>query len=227
MRQKNWSSLAEVLHTIEQCTPYLILRNYEELTDEKYYMAGHEDIDFLVQDSAKVRRALQARNDLWYRSHDHCFIVIKGVDVKIGLRYVGDGYYDRAWEMEMLRKRRLHPEGFYVMDDEDYFYSLLYHALLQKRIFQEDYRIRLKEMGRAFNIILDKEEDYKKCLFQYLIKCGYWVEYPRDVNVPINYADVPQQLLKGYFRWKVCRYLRKGSNRIYKIYEKMRHRIEK
>ena len=50
----------------------------------------------------------------------------------LDIRCVGDGYYDKPWE-EVMIKNRVKTEGIYVLCKEDYNYSILYHALLQKR----------------------------------------------------------------------------------------------
>ena len=53
--QKNWESLTAVLKAMEEAGPFIVLRNYEELDDENYFMSGHDDIDFLVTDDKKIR----------------------------------------------------------------------------------------------------------------------------------------------------------------------------
>ena len=206
-QQKNWNSLSEVLEAVEHTCPYVIMRNYEELSGENYYMSGHDEIDILCTDKRQVRRVLDVEKDVIWRSPDHGFIRIKDHRVKIGIRYVGDGYYDKHWEEHMLDTRILHEDGFYVMDEENYFYSLLYHALLQKKRLSEDYRNRLKVMAEKLGIILKEDADYMNCLIGYLRDRQYFVEYPRDLNVPIHYAGVPKDLLKGYPAWIVKRYM--------------------
>ncbi len=206
-KYKNWNSLSEVLDAIEHTCPYIILRNYEELSDENYYMSGHDDIDILCADKKAVRKVLDVEKDVIWRSWDHCFIRINNRRVKIGIRYVKDGYYDRNWEQNMLDHRVKYQDKYYVMDDENYFYSLLYHALLQKKYLSDDYAERLKVMGMTLGFILDSESDYLNCLIKYLVDKKYVVEYPKDLNVPINYQDVPDHLRKGYLTWKMKRYL--------------------
>ena len=44
---------------------------------------------------------------------------------------MGDNYYCADWEKDILSKRVLH-KGFYIMDDINHFYSLMYHGLCQK-----------------------------------------------------------------------------------------------
>lgn len=205
MGRKNWNSLSDVLDAMHSCGAYIILRNYEEIADETYYMSGHDDIDFLCSDAKACRNVLDVKKDVPWKSHDHCFVKIKNTDVKIGLRYVGDGYYDTKWEEDMISSRVAHEGGFYVMSDENYFYSLLYHALLQKKTLSEDYKTRLRRMGAEHGISIKEDSDFISILIDYLVKKGYKVPYTKDPSVPLNYKDVPEELLTGHSEWMVRR----------------------
>ena len=46
----------------------------------------------------------------------------------------------------MLDNRRQSKFGFYVLESDDYFYSLCYHALFHKRKLSEEYRKKLSNM---------------------------------------------------------------------------------
>lgn len=219
--QKNWSDLQSVISAMEKCGKCIILRNFEELSDEHYYMDGHEDIDFLCEDSAKVRKVLDAVPNVPWGSQDHVFVRIAGKKIKFGLRYVGDGYYCDEWERKMLADRVLYKGKFYVMNPADYFYSLLFHALFQKRKLSDDYRSRLKEMGRTFGIELDDEESFYKVIIEYLKNNRYVVEYPKDVTVSVNYKKIPPCYLRGrlgyFFRFFCGKLIMKTKTTIYKL----------
>lgn len=201
MEQKNWDNIKDVFHAMESCGAFLVLRNYEELTDDNYYMNGHADIDCLCEDAKKVRKMLQTKKNIMGRGKNHGFVLIHGQLVKFGFFHIGDGYYDAKWEKQMLETRVKHEGDFFVMNEENYFYSLLYHALLQKRKFSDEYRVRLRKMGENFGFNLLSDDDYKSCLFSYLIKEGYTVEYPEEPNVAVHFADVPKELLGKKKGW--------------------------
>lgn len=205
--QKNWDSLDGVLDAIDACGPYLILRNFEELSDQSYYMDGHDDIDFLCEDVKKVKSVLDVRKDVCWKSQHHFFIKLGDKDVKIGLRYVGDNYYDVNWEKEMLRTRIKGNGNFYRMDQENYFFSLLYHAVLQKKRLSDDYRIRLNKMGEELSLDLKGEEDFYSTLFAYMKRKNYKVVYPTDSTVTTNYAKVESGMKKGFLPWRIRRIL--------------------
>src|SRR3989304_4092278 len=55
------------------------------------------------------------------------YVAIGGRDVSVDIRFVGDCYYCEQWERDML-SRRVRAGGFFVANNENLFYSLLYHA---------------------------------------------------------------------------------------------------
>ena len=206
-KQKDWDSLKQVFSALDQCCGFLILRNHEELSEDSFYMDGHDDIDLLCDNEKKAREVLDVRNDVCWRSPCHGYIKIQGRDIKLGIRYVGDGYYDRSWEEQMIKSRRKNEKGLYVMDDEDYFYSLLYHALLQKKHLSEDYRKRLRSMAMGSGISLKSVQDCYRVLFAYMNEKGYKMVYPKDPTVPVNDRYVSKRLKKGYLEWRLRRIL--------------------
>ena len=154
MEYANFRDVLEVLHRNQIL--YVILRNYDNLLEQKVYMDGHGDVDMLVEDSYKVADLLGAKT---YQMHGddgtHYYVIVNRQRVSLDLRHIGDGYYCKRWQQDML-KRRVKYNGFYVMNVEDYFYSLIYHAILQKPIFSEEYRNRLSIMAKQLGIVISK-----------------------------------------------------------------------
>lgn len=201
--RKQWNSLEELFEALNENCNYLILRNYEEMDKKIFFLEGHDDIDLLCENQLQIKEFLGAvRNPFRVLSKDHFLVKVGESSVKMGLRYVGDYYYDTLWEKDMLKCKRLHKDRFFVMDSENYFYSLLYHALLQKKKLSDDYRIRLKKMAEQLGIILSMDDEYWTCLLAYLKKKGYFVTYPRDTVVPLNFSNVPKEMLRGKKEWR-------------------------
>ena len=96
--QKNWNNLYEAINAMNQTSPCLVLRNYEDMSNDNYFMKGHDDIDFLCENQQEIVRVLDARKNVYWGSPDHFIVKINGKDIKFGLRYIGDGYYDALWE---------------------------------------------------------------------------------------------------------------------------------
>lgn len=96
--------------------------------------------------------------------------------MSVDIRSVGDGYYCEEWEDAILKQRVPH-ECFYVMNEENHFYSLIYHAIFQKSALSDEYRLRLSEMwGKG----LQTEEKLIDILENYMVRQGYKYVYCKD-----------------------------------------------
>ena len=185
-------------------TDYLVLRNYENLTEtDSFFLDGHPDIDILCRDSMEIVNSINAqttRKDIPPFKGDgtHYYIFIEGKKVSLDLRFPGDGYYCQTWEEDMLQRKRM-VDGFYVMAPEDYFFSLIYHAVVQKRVFTEEYRIRLIEMAADLGLFPDSlnENGFLSLLQDYMRKHGYVFEYTKDCTVPCRFHLVDKKLIRN------------------------------
>lgn len=181
-----FSSVNEMFYTLNNCANYAILRNYETLPDE-IYVNKHNDIDVICESRENVAYVLNANKaqDLDYRVQ--YYVKVGDKIANFDLRYVGDKYYDEDLEKNILKNRIFNEKGFYTLSKEDYFYTLLYHALIHKREFAKDYQDRLKQMNPAFTdeISCDicKSMNF---LEEWLIDNRYIIEKPIDLSVFFN-----------------------------------------
>ena len=186
---------------------YVVLRNYEKMLEPKMYMDGHGDIDLLCEESNSMARAIGAQPF----QHDdgiHYYVKIAGEKVSLDLRSVGDGYYCTPWQQEMLHSR-VQENGIWVMNLENYLYSLIHHAILQKRSLSEEYSLRLKEMSQRQGVHVETltERSFISILEKYMVEKGYQYVYPRDFMVPLRTSIINKQLLQrdlslAYQHWK-------------------------
>ena len=193
--------------------PYLVLRNYENLLSPEIYVGGHGDIDLLCTDSRLLAEKVGARsynNKVKEVCGDgvHYYVLVAGKHVSLDLRSIGDGYYCTLWQKGMLERRVLW-NGFYVMNDYDYLYSLIHHAILQKRFFSDEYRFRLTEMCNRLHIKKkdDSAQSFIMLLEEYMGEHGYTYTYPTDTFVPLNKKYISCRLLEpnaalAYKHWK-------------------------
>lgn len=218
-KQKEWKDIWEVLKALNESCNYIILRNFEELEKGNMLMDEHDDIDFLCDDQQFMRELLGAVYRPITGNYDHFFICVGGRQVKIGIRYVGDLYYDTKWEQKMLEHRVWNQAGFYVMDEENYFYSLLYHALVQKKKLSEEYARRLKTMGSELKMLMESEEDFIRCLENYMLEKEYKVCYPVDTTIPFQTKNIQRVGIVGKEDWKwrkKKRFIIRGLRYIYR-----------
>ena len=206
---KRFDSISQVFNLLNDCgANYLVLRNYENMLNPELFVGNHADIDLLCEDSQKIVKILDAqttRKNVGELRGDgvHYFLMIAGNRVSFDLRQVGDGYYCDDWETDLLRKRR-RQDCFYVMDDENYFYTLVYHAILQKRQLSDDYRTKLIEMAAANRIPMKRsdEEGFIFVLQEFMKSKNYRFVYSKDKMVPNRFHLVDSTLVDtNYSRW--------------------------
>ncbi len=193
---------------------YLVLRNYENFHKPEIFINGHGDVDMLCDDSQAIVSLIDAiskRPDEYPLRGDgiHYYIIVGENEVSLDLRQIGDGYYCDKWEKDMLENRVMH-DGFYVMDNENYFYSLIYHAILQKKFLSDDYINRLTCMANQINVVIDhyNEKGFINALEKYMRQHNYVFTYSYDYVVPNRFNLVDKSLIKPNYKlwWRHFRY---------------------
>ena len=192
------------IEALDGCgTPYVILRNHENLHLSELFMAGHEDIDLLTADSRALAThigAMSFSDKVKEVCNDgvHYYVMIGDRTVSLDIRCIGDGYYCAQWQRDML-ERRVRENGVCVMDKQDYFYSLLYHCLLQKRSLSADAKARLKKMAAELNLTVDDDSirGLVHLLEDYMKRHHYTYTYPTDIFVPLRKKYIDRSLLQN------------------------------
>lgn len=183
-----WSNLGEFFEFLNENFEYAVLRNWEQYSTEQYF-SEEDDIDILCRDKAKFVDAIGGIQ-LYHRFNRCNYCVEIGNDnIKIDIRYIGDGYYCKQWEERLLERRIFSEKGFYVLNSEDYFYSLLYHVLVQKPKLSPAYYDKLKTMTddeRQFH----SEEELLLMLHDYMEGNNFYIEYPSDCAVFLNRKNI-------------------------------------
>ncbi len=193
---------------------YLVLRNYENLLKPEIYVDGHGDIDLLCDNSREIVELVNAqpkpvRHSRLTDDGIHYLIYVSDQPVQLDLRQVGDGYYCTKWEKDLL-ERRVMKDGFYVMADEDYFFTLAYHAILQKRSLSREYFIRLCHMADDLDLSIKEysESGLLHLLENHMRERGYRFTYSHDYMVPNRFHVVDSKLIDRNLSlwWKHCRF---------------------
>lgn len=210
----DFSSFQEVLDILHaNDVQYLILRNFDNLLTPEMYQDGHGDVDMLCEDSEFLADTIGAKyfikkNGELRADKTHYYITIDGKRVSIDMRVVGDNYYCEQWERDMLSTRVMN-NGFYVMNNEHQFYSLIYHAILQKPFLSDEYKERLNAMKHDFlkSETAFGEADFIRILQDFMRTKGYAFTYPRDILVPFRSSFVDSSLIARdlnlqFHRWK-------------------------
>ncbi len=146
---REWESFKDFFKALDEGSRYLVLRNYQDISDEGKAEGEHEDIDFLCDDLNCFEKISGCEPRKNKKDRIHQKISINGAVIPVDIRTVGDGYYDSFWEADMLKKRRRYADLFFIMDEKDEYYSLIYHAIIQKHSVSADYAKKLAAMSVA------------------------------------------------------------------------------
>jgi len=193
----SWNSIDEMFDELHKhsCN-YLILRNYEEMDEDNFYCSGHADIDILTDDNKKMVAIMKASPRFEQDDGIHYIINVKETPVIIDLRTVGDNYYDKNWTKNMLRNRIMYNNRFYIMDKNNYYYSLIYHANLQKEKLGDDYLFRLNKMAQDLDISAADQKSHLDVLECFMQDNGYYYTYPLDIWVTLRTDLIKKDMIK-------------------------------
>src|SRR5699024_4913559 len=123
-----WVSFQEFLSFTNMCSDWVVLRNHEYLPNN--FWGNDKDIDLLCDDLPKFISVANARKRSGGISAFET--TIEGKDVLLDIRYIGDNYYDSVWQKNMLDRKTIQQGIVPILREDDHFFSLLYHAKLQK-----------------------------------------------------------------------------------------------
>lgn len=186
-----WKSYEELFRVLKYSCNYLVLRGFEELPEHN----PAPDLDVLCwsyQRFASAAGAAQNRTMPFKGSVD-----IAGESVSLDMRFVGDKYYDPAWAQQMLQTKVLR-KGVYVPRDDHYFFSLLFHAKVQKPAVKPAYYGILESLAQRLGFDwyatqdLDNDAAMGRLLHGYLMAEGFLYEDPVDRGVHKNAAVIAE-----------------------------------
>ena len=178
----NWSTFFLFLNKVAN---YVVLRGFESLPQSN---AGG-DLDILVEDYQKVASFLgvvQLKEQL-YKG----FVTIEGKSISMDIRFVGDNYYDTLFQRNIL-EGRVDYNGLFVPNQDDYFFSLLFHCRVQKLKVKVEYIEILLRIAadRGFywfdQTILSSDKRSGQIIEGFYRGNGYKFSLPIDKHVVIN-----------------------------------------
>lgn len=207
---KNSENIEQLFDELNKHCNYLILRNFECFFDD-ILIEGHNDIDVLCaskKDRKIMVKILNAEPRIGIDNGIHYKFLYKNNEISLDIRTVGDGYYDQNWQKNMLKNKIYNPIGFYTMSQDDYFYSLIYHAIYQKEELSKEYLKRLRLMHPRMTEA--DQNDFEMLLLQYMNDHHYFYTYTYDKYV------------KLYFNKAIC-----GEKVKYPFSINLRHKSEK
>ena len=187
MEYKNYKSIEEFYVVLSHSDiKYVVLRNYENMHKDNFFVGGHEDIDILVDDVDKFVAATGVVPKMWPEDKWHFIVFIEGMGIPLDVREVGDCYYDPKWEADILERRQIADNGnWFVMSENDYYYTLAYHSILQKYQTSQEYIKRLDSMAEKLGLNVQGEKHHLKQLDVFMKTCKYKYTPPKDTSVSL------------------------------------------
>lgn len=221
------TSLKEFFGYLNHSCKYLVLRNWDNLLDDDIYVEDHEDIDILCDDLHSFIRLSGARRIHKECDRDNYMVVIEEKRVRLDVRWIGDGYYPSEWERKMLERRVMNYQDVYIPCPEDHFYSLSYHALIQKPSLSSEYLFKLSDLYASISNVETKLDEHGliTLLVRYLSLSSYKVTLPKDPGVLFN-KSVVQNMSKEIdiillfkrrvfkFKQRIRSYFKRFDNRL-------------
>lgn len=148
-----WKNVEQLFFILNNAIDYVVLRNFECLP-ESYTVKGHGDIDLLVENLNYIKYLTGAVN-VYPKKKNRCYhhININNEDVPFDFRHIADNYYDVNWERDILKTKTLEKDCFYIPNQEHLFHSLLYHGIIHKPVFGNDYKEKLERLSNDMNSV--------------------------------------------------------------------------
>jgi hypothetical protein len=219
-----WKSFDELFKILNLTVNYVVLRNFDNL--EEQLTSKHSDVDMLVEDRDLVIDMLNAKETTKIPYRAQYNVIIDNKKINFDIRYIGDDYYDKFWEMDILETKVINKKGFYIPNDNHHFYSLIYHALIHKKCVSEDYIEKFIEISKRINyeLLSSRLVDYEllNILFKFMRSNRYDFVEPYDLTVFYNQKLIKNKILtlisearfKKYYKPTLIKQLKKAIKKV-------------
>ena len=191
-----WDSLSQLFYVLNNTIQYVVLRNYELLPDS-FDPSIHGDIDLLVENLNKIVYLANARKKFPENPSNVAYYVpICNDEIQFDFRFLGDNYMDKRWEMEVLQSARefvldSHPMGIMIMSPLHQYYTLLYHAYVQKIKIAPDYPAKLQTFATAIGATYKEDVEYSMCqLLGFMKEFDYHISIPSEWEGTLNWKNI-------------------------------------
>lgn len=220
-KQKVWTSIDEIFTALNaaECN-YIVMRNFECFEQGQVFVNGHDDIDLLCDDIIKIKKVLDVRHRFHFPMVNSYYILFNNLIVHVDIRFIGDGYYDKKWQENMLENKTLFHDRIFVPDFENYFYSLIYHAICQKNNLSDEYLDKLSNMASKIGLSCSTESELLKELRKYMRKNEYKASITKDPAIILNFKALEDIEISGNIFWLARRKILDSLKHIKRIGDK-------
>jgi hypothetical protein len=174
-KEKKFNTLEDVFHELNKHhkLKWVITHNFDDFVDG-------DDIDFLTDNYFYFMRALDTTENPKGGKFNSVsdggnsvrnYIKVGKKNIPIDIRYIGDNFYDKKLQQDMLNTRIKHPKGFYIPNKEMHLNSLIYHAIIHKSKISHTYLKVFNKYDIKDNEI--NKKNLKNKLDNWMQKKGY------------------------------------------------------
>ena len=184
-----WKNFEEVLFVLNNTINYVVLRNFEKFPDISD-IKNNEDIDLLTDELWQIPYILNFEKQISGDPAGFNRTIVSSKSIKFDLKYVGDSYLDEKWAKNILKYRKKTKAECYIPSKEDYFFSLLYHAVHEKTNLSKKYEEKLTILNTELNMekLSFKKEILEKMLDNFMRENGY--RYTNSLIYKINHNEI-------------------------------------
>ena len=171
-----WESINQFFITLNGTINYVILRNFENFSND-FISEFHNDIDILTDGDVMLPYICMINGSTPPKGiMPH--VIINQNTLPIDWKRPGDNFYDKRWYLDILKRKVLHSGGFYTPSEEDYLYTLLYHAIFHKKFISPEYKNTILRLAKT----LEKDEISEELLDDFELSKKFIEEYMKNMN---------------------------------------------
>ncbi len=225
-----FENLDHLFYVLNNTINYVVLRNYENLPNH-FDPSIHGDIDLLVEDLSKVISITNATKMFPEKTTSVAYLVnLSDSVIQFDFRYLGDNYLDKQWECDILRSANFTPpyapsHNIMIMSPVHQYFTLLYHAYVQKIKIASDYPDKLRNF--ALPIGATYKEDVRFSMRQlqdFLKENKYKVSIPSEKEGTLNWKNLKYLDTFDYYQLRIKYLLTRG---VQQFIEKAIRKIKK
>ena len=178
-----WVSINQLFYVLNNTVDYVILRGLEGL-ERHSFPNSHRDCDLLVDNVPNTQLIINGTT-LAGPVRPHESVNIEGYTYYLDLWGYDRYYFDIQWCMDMLASKTTE-DGFNVLNETNNFYCLLYHCLVTKGRFSDDYLPILDKYRQTHSM---ESYGYPELLVSFLQHNHYEIVYHNGNGAGFHIED--------------------------------------
>ena len=180
---RGWDNIEQLFYILGNTVNYVILRGIDGLKTHEF-SDSHRDCDLLVDNVSNAQLIING-DSINGPGRPHEVVTIKGYTFFLDLWGWDKNYFDIQWCKDMLAQK-ISSNGYFILDEANNFYCLLYHCLITKNRFADEY-ISILEKYRKKQSATFKE--YPRLLVDFLKLHHYEIVKPVDNSTGFHIED--------------------------------------